>query len=193
MLITKLRNVALLAVAFAMPAFAQSGGNFQITQSVVSNAGGRVSGGNYSLEASAGQAVAGSESNGVNFKLLHGYWTAAVAQSVTPRAKAFDFDGDGKTDPSVFRASNGEWWYLKSSDGQNRAFQFGNGTDKLVPADFTGDGKTDIAVWRPSTGAWLVLRSEDSSYYSFPFGATGDVPAPGDFDGDGKGRKVIFF
>ncbi|HMS09872.1 MAG TPA: choice-of-anchor Q domain-containing protein, partial [Pyrinomonadaceae bacterium] len=60
----------------------------------------------------------------------------------------FDFDGDGKTDVSVFRPAGGsgsEWWYLRSIDGGNRAFAFGEGTDTIVPADYTGDGKTDIA------------------------------------------------
>jgi hypothetical protein len=104
----------------------------------------------------------------------------------------FDFDGDSKTDISIFRPSNGEWWYLKSSNGGNAAFQFGNSSDKLAPADFTGDGKTDIAVWRPSTGEWFVLRSEDYSYYSFPFGTNGDVPAPADFDGDAKADVAVF-
>ena len=60
--------------------------------------------------------------------------------------KPFDFDGDGKTDISIFRPTGGEWWYLRSSDNQNRAFQFGNSSDKLVPADFTGDGKTDMEL-----------------------------------------------
>ena len=63
-----------------------------------------------------------------------------------------DFDADGKTDLAIFRPAPGEWWYLRSSDGQNRAFQFGASTDKIVPADYTGDGKTDIAFWQPSTG-----------------------------------------
>ncbi|MEZ5428552.1 MAG: hypothetical protein R2747_20065 [Pyrinomonadaceae bacterium] len=112
----------------------------------------------------------------------------AGGQSGTP----FDYDGDGKTDVSIFRPGPGEWWYLRSSDGGNRAFQFGSSTDKLVPADFTGDGSTDIAFWRESTGEWFVLRSEDSSFYSFPFGTTNDIPVPADYDGDGKADPAIF-
>jgi Bacterial Ig domain/Putative binding domain, N-terminal/FG-GAP-like repeat/PQQ-like domain/IPT/TIG domain len=105
-------------------------------------------------------------------------------------AKPFDFDGDNKTDISIFRPTLGEWWYLRSSDGQNRAFQFGASSDKLVPADYTGDGKTDVAFWR--NGEWFVLRSEDGSFYSFPFGTNGDVPVVGDFDADGKADAAVF-
>ena len=104
----------------------------------------------------------------------------------------FDFDGDSRTDISIFRPLVGEWWYLKSSSGGNGAFQFGTNTDKMTPADFTGDGKSDFAFFRPSTGEWFVLRSEDSSFYSFPFGSSGDVPIPADFDGDGKADAAVF-
>jgi hypothetical protein len=115
-----------------------------------------------------------------------------VTFTIANRSQLFDFDGDRKTDISIFRPSNGEWWYLKSSTIQTAALQFGTGTDKLVPTDFTGDGKTDIAFWRPSTGEWFILRSEDASFYSLPFGTTGDIPAVGDFDGDGKGDLTVF-
>ncbi len=113
--------------------------------------------------------------------------------AVAPETKArFDFDGDNKTDVSIFRPGLGEWWYLKSSDGSNRAFQFGNSNDKLTPADYTGDGRTDISFWRESTAEIFVLRSEDSTFYSFPFGQAGDIPSPGDFDGDGKADVAVF-
>ncbi len=105
---------------------------------------------------------------------------------------AFDFEGDGKTDISIFRPAPAEWWYSRSSDGATRAAQFGNTTDRLVPQDFTGDGKTDIALWRPATGEWYVLRSEDGSFFSFPFGAAGDVPVPADYDGDNKADPAVF-
>ncbi|MBS1794767.1 MAG: VCBS repeat-containing protein [Acidobacteria bacterium] len=104
----------------------------------------------------------------------------------------FDFDGDRKTDISVFRPGSGEWWINRSSTGQTVAAGFGNATDRLVPGDFTGDGRTDLAVWRPGSGQWFVLRSEDGSYFSFPFGATGDVPVPADYDGDGRTDAAVF-
>ncbi len=114
--------------------------------------------------------------------------TGGTAASVAP----FDYDGDGRTDISIFRPSNGQWWILKSSNGSNAAFTFGSGSDKIVPADYTGDGKTDVAFWRPSTGEWFVIRSENNSFYSFPFGTNGDVPTPADFDGDGKADAAVY-
>lgn len=121
--------------------------------------------------------------------------TFTINQAAPTRRSPFDYDGDNKTDLSIFRpngASGAEWWYLRSSNGGNGALQFGSATDRIVPSDFTGDGKTDIAFWRPSTGFWYVLRSEDLTFYSFPFGTNGDVPAPGDYDGDNKSDAAVF-
>ncbi|MBS1793886.1 MAG: hypothetical protein JSS81_08525 [Acidobacteria bacterium] len=103
-----------------------------------------------------------------------------------------DFDGDDRTDVSIFRPATGEWWIRGSATGRTNAVRFGAAADRLVPADYTGDGKTDLAVWRPDTGQWFVLRSEDGSYYSVPFGAAGDVPQVGDFDGDGRADPAVF-
>lgn len=114
-----------------------------------------------------------------------------ITSSVIPSKPVFDFDGDNKTDISIFRPTGGQWWINRSSGGvvvQN----FGIATDILTPADFTGDGKTDVALFRPSTGEWFVLRSEDSTYYSAPFGLSGDIPAPADFDGDGKADLTVY-
>lgn len=109
------------------------------------------------------------------------------------RAAAFvDMDGDRRTDISIYRRSASQWWYLRSSDDQNRAFEFGSESVKLVPGDFTGDGKTDLATWDPSAGVWSVLRSDDLTYYAFGWGQAGDIPAVGDFDGDGIHDHGIF-
>jgi putative transposon-encoded protein len=103
-----------------------------------------------------------------------------------------DFDGDRRTDVSIFRPAGGEWWYNRSSDNQTVAFQFGNSSDHLVPADYTGDGKTDVAIWRPSEGQLYVLRSEDGSFYAIPFGISTDLFVAGDFDGDRKADPAVF-
>ncbi len=104
-----------------------------------------------------------------------------------------DFDGDGKTDFSIYRPSSGTWWIVKSSDNSYYAVQFGaactppNGCDKVAPADYDGDGKTDAAVYRPANGTWYMLLSGNgNSFYSQQFGLSTDLPAPGDYDGDGK-------
>ena len=144
---------------------------------------------NVSAMALNGDGILGNgDSTDQHFALVIYNYTEQAPNNKT----AFDFDGDSKTDISIFRPAPGEWWYLKSSDGGNAAFQFGQGTDEIVAADYTGDNKTDIAFFRPSSGEWFILRSEDSSFFSFPFGANGDIPAPGDYDGDGQADAAVF-
>ncbi|MEP6944896.1 MAG: FG-GAP-like repeat-containing protein [Acidobacteriota bacterium] len=116
-----------------------------------------------------------------------GVWEYSLAAT---RRSAFDYDGDGKSDVSVYRPSDNVW-YLQRSTAGFAATRFGAAGDQLVPADYTGDGKTDIAVFRPSNGTWYVLKSEDSTFYGANFGVSGDIPAPGDYDGDGKADFAV--
>jgi FG-GAP repeat. len=113
----------------------------------------------------------------------------AVARSTASGASTaqVDFDGDGKTDPTVFRVNENTWYVSRSSDGSFFALPFGiSQLDVLTPGDYDGDGRTDIAVWRSSQGTFYVLRSSDLGVTTFQWGLPGDEPLARDYDGDGR-------
>ena len=116
-------------------------------------------------------------------------------RNIQTQPAPFDFDGDGRTDISIFRPSSGIWYVDQSTDGF-LGIQHGLGSDILTPADFDGDGKTDIAVWRPdapNSAAFYILNSSDFSLRVEIFGQTGDDPViVGDWDGDGKADPAVY-
>ncbi|MEP7149513.1 MAG: FG-GAP-like repeat-containing protein [Acidobacteriota bacterium] len=97
-----------------------------------------------------------------------------------------DFDGDGRTDFSVFSQATGDWFVENSSDGSQSILNWGLPGDILTPGDYDGDGKTDHAIFRPSTGFWWFVMSSNGSRPAIRFGLNGDVPVPADYDADGK-------
>ncbi len=114
-------------------------------------------------------------SNGINVQ-------SPVVTGIKPRA---DFDGDNKSDVSVYRPSDGNWYINRSTAGFV-SLHFGISTDIPTPGDFDGDGKADTAVWRPSNGTWYRQNSSDGTGSAIQFGTANDIPQAADFDGDGK-------
>ncbi len=99
----------------------------------------------------------------------------------------FDYNGDRKTDYSIFRPSN-TTYFIQSLNGGNALQTFGRATDTLVPADYNGDRRTDIAYYRPENGLWFV----GPGFYYLNFGLPEDIPVPADFDGDAKADLAVF-
>ncbi len=62
------------------------------------------------------------------------------------RRLPFDFDGDGRTDVSVFRPESAVWYRINSSNNSVFSRLFGASTDLIAPADYDGDGRADVAV-----------------------------------------------
>ncbi len=125
-----------------------------------------------------------------------------------PLTATADYNGDGRTDISVYRPSTGEWLVQSLSYSSS----FGSPEDIPTPGDYDGDRITDLAFWRPSTGEWYLLKDGalgggkyrqrgalfrslnllDSSVEVQTWGIPGDIPVPGDYDGDKKTDRAVW-
>jgi subtilisin family serine protease len=111
---------------------------------------------------------------------------------LAPGDNRADFDGDFKTDVSVFNRSTGLWSRLNSSDGQAVHSSFGLSGDIAVAGDYDGDGKTDVAIFRPGDGNWWISKSSNGAVQVEHFGQNGDIPVARDYDADGRTDIAIF-
>jgi hypothetical protein len=103
-----------------------------------------------------------------------------------------DFDGDGRSDISVFRPSDRNWYLDRSTAGFG-GVNWGVSTDVPIPGDYDGDNKADVAVHRGGGGSvFYILRSSDATVGIASWGVGGDIAAVEDYDGDGRDDITIF-
>ena len=109
--------------------------------------------------------------------------------------KRSDFDGDGKSDFTVYRPSDGNW-YIWTSNSQFLGIAWGLAGDVPTPADYDNDGKTDAAIYRPGQGGspsyFYALNSGDLTFVAIPWGGAGDVPVVRDYDNDDRADYAIY-
>lgn len=105
-----------------------------------------------------------------------------------------DYDGDGKTDLSIFRPSEGNWYTINAQVAIN-VIRWGQSGDIPVPGDYDGDGKADYGIFRPSSGTspdFYILKSNGFIIETRAWGEPGDKSVTGDYDGDGKDDVTVY-
>jgi FG-GAP-like repeat len=144
----------------------------------------------------ASLSLSGNQYRAIAINAIGSVASSAATLTVRLSAAPGDFDGDGKSDVTIFRPSNDTWYVLRSSTNFSTygTYVWGVAGDLPLRGDFDGDGKADVAIYRPSTGAWYILQSSTNytTYLSYTWGLLGDIPEPADYDGDGKTDIAVY-
>lgn len=123
---------------------------------------------------------------------LYVCYTNGQIDKITRAKASADFDGDARTDLSVFRPTEGNWYVSNSSNGGVQFLNWGTVGDVPVPKDYDGDNITDLAVFRASSGQWYIVKSSDGTVDVVDWGTVNDVPVAGDYDGDAKADLAVW-
>ncbi|HET7697856.1 MAG TPA: FG-GAP-like repeat-containing protein [Vicinamibacterales bacterium] len=107
-----------------------------------------------------------------------------------------DFDGDGRTDLFLYRAS-GDWYRVFfSATGARYETGLWSAGWTLSRGDFNADNRTDLFVYNPTSGRWYVVISEPDGTLGYYGGAVnwsaGWQVNVTDLDVDGRADLVLY-
>jgi len=105
-----------------------------------------------------------------------------------------DFDGDGKTDLSLYLSTlfSGSVVLTESSTNSIKNFTPSGAALPIRTGDLTGDGKADFVSVNSSSHEVRITDYATNGVRSLRFGLAGDIFVPADFDGDGTGDVNIW-
>ena len=113
-----------------------------------------------------------------------------------------DYDGDGRSDPTVFRQTGNQFWVDHSLNNNWTIFIHGTGAGDIFlnsTWDFDGDGRFDpllIKLDAGSNATWSIFQTATNTVRNVQLGiftvAVGDTLAMADYDGDGIEDPAVF-
>jgi CSLREA domain-containing protein len=119
-------------------------------------------------------------------------YTVVISSALAALARIGDYDGDGKSDWTLWSGPTGAWRIIESRSQQAQQPAWGAPGDLSLLGDYDGDGQSDLAVFRPADATFYVRRSSDGGALVKSFGLSSDVPVAGDYDGDGRSDVAVW-
>jgi len=112
-----------------------------------------------------------------------------------------DYDGDGRSDATIFRQSTNTFWIKHSLNSGFTTITHGSGTGDIHlnnTADFDGDGRGDPLLIKlvGNLAMWSIYQTDTNTVRTETWGdfsaASADTLAISDYDGDGKQDPAVF-